>query len=230
MNKDETVKAVTFDAGGTLIHLTERVGTTYSRIAESFGIAAGAECLETAFREVWKATPRPFSPPHGLSEEAWWKSVVTAVFESAAGPDFTDPDNFDVFFRTLFDYFGKPGVWALDADALDLLEHLSSRGIRTGIISNFDSRLYSILEDLEVSRFFDPVVISDRVRASKPDRKIFDCAISILDLPAAQILHVGDDPVCDVRGAEAAGMRTFLVGRRAGTLNQIIDKLPLAQT
>ena len=33
------IKAVSFDAAGTLIQLAEEVGTSYSRVAASFGVA-----------------------------------------------------------------------------------------------------------------------------------------------------------------------------------------------
>lgn len=41
---------------------------------------------------------------------------------------------------------------------------------------------------------------------AKPDPKIFARAAQLLGIPAAQIAHVGDDPLLDVLGAQRAGM------------------------
>ena len=40
------IKAVSFDAAGTLIQLAEEVGTSYSRVAASFGVASNGEEVE----------------------------------------------------------------------------------------------------------------------------------------------------------------------------------------
>lgn len=226
---NQTIKAVSFDAGGTLIHLCEPVGTTYSRIAGEFEIQAQPEPLELAFRSVWKATPPPFSGDCEMGEATWWKMVVKKVFETALGTtEFTSVANFDNFFDHLYGHFAEPGAWELDADALAVLDQLKELGIKTGIISNFDDRLLRILSDLKILDFFDPIVISNEIRSSKPAPEIFRFAISEFGLPAESILHIGDDPVCDVEGAKAAGMETHLVGPKGGKLIEIIPKLPLA--
>lgn len=48
---------------------------------------------------------------------------------------------------------------------------------------------------------------------AKPDAAIFHAACAALELQPAAILHVGDDPLLDVAGAHAAGMRTAWLNR-----------------
>ncbi len=55
----------------------------------------------------------------------------------------------------------------------------------------------------------DPV----RGGAAKPDRRIYDELIAVAAVPAASILHVGDDAYADVEGARRAGMRTAWMNR-----------------
>lgn len=226
------IQAVTFDAGGTLIHLVEPVGESYSRVAREFEIEADPATLERFFREVWKETPPPFisGAEEGVSERSWWKLLVGEVFaRSLASRELTSSSIFDQFFDRLYDHFAEPGVWELDPDALEVLDEIGRRGVRSAIISNFDERLLKILADLEVLDRFDPLVISNNLNFSKPHPAIFQFAIDQLDLPAEAILHVGDDPVSDVEGATALGMQSFLVGRGKGQLIEILSKLPLAE-
>ncbi|WP_265442745.1 HAD family hydrolase [Flexivirga meconopsidis] len=56
-----------------------------------------------------------------------------------------------------------------------------------------------------------PGVFSNEVGVAKPRPEIFAEARAVLDVPAEQVLHVGDNPVADVQGAQAAGMVAALV-------------------
>jgi putative hydrolase of the HAD superfamily len=49
---------------------------------------------------------------------------------------------------------------------------------------------------------------------AKPDRRIFEHLFERAGVQAADVIHVGDDPVTDVAGARAAGCRTVWVNRR----------------
>ena len=59
----------------------------------------------------------------------------------------------------------------------------------------------------------------------KPDRRFFDAAADALGVPAGQVLHIGDDPLLDVQGAQQAGMQTVWVNRnhQAWPLSQAPD-------
>jgi putative hydrolase of the HAD superfamily len=58
-----------------------------------------------------------------------------------------------------------------------------------------------------------PVLISGEVGAEKPDRRIFEMALRAVGAEPGATVFVGDDPVRDVGGAAAAGMRTCWLGR-----------------
>ncbi len=58
----------------------------------------------------------------------------------------------------------------------------------------------------------DPV----RAGAAKPDPRIFAHLVEVAGVPAASILHVGDDALADVEGARAFGLRTVWMNRSGG--------------
>ena len=91
------------------------------------------------------------------------------------------------------------------------LRGLRDRGLRIGVVSNFDGRLPGLLAGLGVAA--DAVVWSTRASAAKPARAIFAAAASALGVPLDQLCHVGDDLVADVRGAEAAGAQAIHLDR-----------------
>jgi putative hydrolase of the HAD superfamily len=57
-------------------------------------------------------------------------------------------------------------------------------------------------------------VSAREVGASKPQPAIFRAAVEKLGVAPHEVLHVGDDPVLDVGGARAAGLRTAWINRR----------------
>lgn len=60
-------------------------------------------------------------------------------------------------------------------------------------------------------------VSASEVGVAKPDTAIFQHACERLGIAAEQVLHVGDDPLADVIGARAAGMRTAWINRNGAT-------------
>lgn len=211
---DPAIKSLSFDAAGTLIHLREPVGVSYAAVAARHGVIVSSDRLDRAFRAVWKRTPLPFSPEAGETdphEQAWWSRLVSSVF-TEAGAGFDSATHYDAFFTDLYDHFESPGTWQLDPAAPALLEAAANR-YRLIILSNFDHRLRRILRDLEVLDFFEHVILSCEQRCSKPDPHLFSHAAMTLGLSPGEILHLGDDPICDWQGAQAAGFAHFRVGR-----------------
>lgn len=66
-------------------------------------------------------------------------------------------------------------------------------GIRTALVSNFDTRLRRILRELGADGLFDALAISAEVGAEKPNPVLFGAACAALGLPPEQCVHVGDD-------------------------------------
>ena len=65
----------------------------------------------------------------------------------------------------------------------------------------------------------------DDVAAAKPDPEGYAATCARLGVAPAAILHVGDDPICDWAGAEAAGFRHFRVGRDQQSLRDLLVEL-----
>jgi putative hydrolase of the HAD superfamily len=93
-------------------------------------------------------------------------------------------------------------------DAAPALERLRCLGPLVAITNgNAD------LERIGLADCFDAVIASERVGVAKPDPRIFELALARLDLPAADVLHAGDDLHTDVGGALAAGLQAAWVHR-----------------
>jgi putative hydrolase of the HAD superfamily len=208
------LKAVFFDAAGTLITTRRPVGEGYARVARDFGANVTAQEVGAAFR-------RAFSKAHGLAfgpgrstdelrrlERQWWYERVA---ESFAG--LHRFDDFDAYFNALFDFFGDPANWIAYDDVPVALEQLKRAGLRLGVISNFDARLYALLTGLGLAPFFDSVTISSEAGYAKPAPELFAFALRRMEVEPRHALHVGDAAHLDVAGANAAGIEAILIQR-----------------
>lgn len=86
-------------------------------------------------------------------------------------------------------------------------------GIELGVLSNFDSRIYSVLQDLGLRDFFTSITIATQVRAAKPDPQIFAIALEKHNCSPDDAWHIGDSIAEDYHGAKAAGLRGIWINR-----------------
>lgn len=115
--------------------------------------------------------------------------------------EFDYPDHLvDPAFRIFWEH--RNAVTLFD-DASELLPPLKER-YTVGAITNGNADVHYI----GVGHLFDFVVSAAEAGAAKPSPIIFNQALEHAGVRAAAAVHVGDDPISDVRGANKAGMRT----------------------
>ena len=69
------------------------------------------------------------------------------------------------------------------------------------------------LHRIGLGEYFVATVTARTVGVGKPHPRIFERAVACLGLPAAQVAHVGDDPLLDVQGAQRAGLVAVWLNR-----------------
>jgi len=97
--------------------------------------------------------------------------------------------------------------------AKKILKILSLNGFKLGLISNFTYAplIYAALRKLDLSRFFDVVLVSADIGWRKPHVRIFNEALRRLGVSAGEVIYIGDSPDEDIKGAKDVGMRTIHV-------------------
>ena len=222
------IKAIFFDAVGTLFDVKGSVGHVYLSYATKYGVPDTPQMVESlnkAFKETMKTMPAPIfsvERPEKLKqcERLWWFDVVHAVFYRVGMFE-----RFDDFFDEVFDAFGNAKHWELFPETREVLTKLKERGFELGILSNFDSRFFQVARALQIQQFFDSVTISSLAGAAKPATKIFAYALEQHMLDSTEVLHVGDHRVEDLKGAQEAGLCAVLIDR-SGTVSYDDHTLP----
>jgi FMN hydrolase / 5-amino-6-(5-phospho-D-ribitylamino)uracil phosphatase len=73
------------------------------------------------------------------------------------------------------------------------------------------------LQRCGIAHYFEGHVTAISAGAAKPDARIFSQLCAAAEVPAAQVMHIGDDPHADVVGAVQAGMQAAWLNRDAKT-------------
>ncbi|TAJ22930.1 MAG: HAD family hydrolase [Nitrospirae bacterium] len=227
------IKVVFFDAAGTLFHVKGSVAEVYLAYAEPYGVRRTPELLEAvnaAFRRAFRDAPPPIfavTEPADIKrcERLWWFDVVHNVFYRVGMFE-----GFDEYFESVFQAFAGPQHWALCADTLGALKALKEDGYELGIISNFDTRLFSVLRGLGIADLFDTVTIASLAKAVKPAPRIFHLALDQHAVDPEEALHVGDSFRDDVEGARKAGLAAVLIDRGQASDRIVQDATPMIQT
>jgi len=200
------VKAVFFDAGGTLIHLD------HARIAATMARVLGG----------------PFDPEALAGAEYDGRAAVEALI--AGNGTGTDNERWSVHFRAMLGALGvgdaefaavAPAIrqehlehhlWSVvTPGTADALESLSRGGWVLGCISNADGHVAERLEAEGLLRHLRFVVDSGAVGIEKPDPRIFELALEQAAVRAADAYYVGDVYPIDCVGAQRAGMVPVLL-------------------
>ena len=114
----------------------------------------------------------------------------------------------------------------------ELLAYLEERDLPYGVISNLsisaDNLRQRIKEVLGVH--VDLVFTSGESYYRKPDKNLFELAGRQAGLPLEKILYIGDNPLCDYKGARDAGMQAiYFNSPRHSPFVLEADKIPLEE-
>ena len=92
-----------------------------------------------------------------------------------------------------------------------VLEHLKQKGYPMVLVSNFYGNINQVLKDAGIDGYFEDVIESAVVGVRKPNPAIFALGVFALDLPASQVLVVGDTYGKDIIPAHKLGCHTLWI-------------------
>ncbi|KXN85365.1 Haloacid dehalogenase-like hydrolase domain-containing protein 3 [Leucoagaricus sp. SymC.cos] len=228
------IRLVTFDALHTLITPRRPIHVQYSEVFAPFLGVLDPNLIKRSFNVALKDV-QVESPAYSQGADAWWGEVIRRTALGAGADERVLDASIHKIVPTLLERFSSREGYTAFEDAIPTIQHLHDElGVATAVISNGDSRIRSVIRDLGFPPYLSPIILSEEEGVEKPARKIFERALSLvnvnngktsIDLKMTECLHVGDELVCDFQGASEAGMQGFLL-RRTGPDGEQAHKEP----
>ncbi|KAI8093444.1 HAD-like domain-containing protein [Halteromyces radiatus] len=218
MKNASRIKLITFDAYNTLFRPKGSLSAQYAHEASKVGIQVSPESITQHFGKAYRKQLQK-SPFYGIGQgmttEQWWKELVYATFLEAGVRQKDMDRHFPKLFKSLYTRFRTKEGYSIFPDVIGTLQELQNRGIRMGVISNSDERLLSVMESLQLEKYFDFILPSCLAGHEKPRPEIFQKALHLTDqdIHVDEALHVGDDLEKDYFGAVSAGWHGVLLKR-----------------
>jgi FMN phosphatase YigB (HAD superfamily) len=214
------VKTITFDFWGTLLfdgpssddRYKKRRLTEIEKLLGAAGMSVSAAALDRAYDESGTYLGRIWQTTKDVPVQDHVRAILAAV---DSGLPRRVPST---LMTALVDAYSAPILVvppAVDDSALAALQALDGAGYTLAIVSNImrtpGVTLRRLLERFRLLSFFKHATFSDEVGIRKPAPEIFALTLRAVGGEPATAVHVGDDPVLDVLGAHAAGMRVVQV-------------------
>ena len=107
-------------------------------------------------------------------------------------------------------------------DVSSVVIELYRRGYRLGIIANTitETEIPDWMESDGLTEYFKAVVLSSKVSVRKPNPEIYWEASRRIGIEPARCAYVGDNPVRDVEGCQAAGYGMMILIHEPATLKK----------
>ncbi|MBI1735677.1 MAG: HAD family hydrolase [Candidatus Rokubacteria bacterium] len=214
------IRTITIDFWGTLLfdgpgsddRYKRRRMADFEAILEAEGVPATAAALDRAYEASGSFLAGVWATYRDVPVDQHVKAIVDAV----------DPGLYDDLPASaraaLLDAYARPALLVpptVDDGAPAALETLCSRGYTLAVVSNTmrtpGTTLRKLLERYRILGCFEHVTFSDEIGVRKPDARIFHLTLQAVGGDVGSSVHVGDDPILDVGGARAAGMRAIQV-------------------
>lgn len=214
------VKTITVDLWGTLLfdrpssdnrYKKRRLADIESLLAAA-GLTVSTAALDRAYDESGTYLSRIWATQRDVPVDDHIRAVLAAI--DSGLPKRVPPS----LMAALVEAYSRPILVvppAVDDTALAALESLSGGGYALALVSNVmrtpGAALRRLLERFRLLGYFQHTTFSDEVRLRKPAREIFHITLRAVAGEPETSVHVGDDPILDVQGARAAGMRVIQV-------------------
>ena len=213
------IRGVIFDLGSTLIRfegewpeILQESSQVLAKQLERDGYHLDESFIEEFIQEMQDS--------YHLRERDWVERTTSSLLRKvmARFGHREVPD--EVIERAIFQFFNvSEARWSPMEGVYAVLDELRVKGMCLGIISNAgdEGNVQRLIDNAQLRPYFRPIYISAALGIRKPNPKLFEMILETWDLPADQVVMVGDNLGADILGAQNAGVHQIWLTTQADT-------------
>lgn len=161
------------------------------------------KCMATGF--TWHTPDEDYS---NLIGDKWWEFMNRKISDDYISLG-VDADVAQKAASLVRKNIKNVESYTLYPDAVDVLEKSLKKGHKNVLLSNNYPDLVEVLDKLDLTYYFDNIIVSANYGYDKPRNELFDIAKALY--PNEEYIMVGDSITADIVGGNNAGMKTILV-------------------
>ncbi|CAI5498553.1 unnamed protein product [Closterium sp. Naga37s-1] len=209
-------RALLVDAAGTLVEPSEPVTKVYASLGRKYGVKYSEDEILQRYRHAYIQPWRKSILRYEDDARPFWQYVVS----ESTGCNHPD------YLEELYQYYTTKEAWRLtDPHAKEAFTAIRDAGVKIAVVSNFDTRLRTVLKELDCHDWFDAIAVSAEIQAEKPNPVIFHSACDLVGVDPHHAVHVGDDRRNDLWGARDAGCSAWLWQDDVHSFHDVARKL-----
>ncbi|CAF0998189.1 unnamed protein product [Rotaria sordida] len=219
------IQLITFDVHNVLLTVQNGAPYQYARLArqhlniESFDESLLRTNFIQAFRTLNKIHPG-YGVHTNISSRQWWTLIIEYTFKDYR----LSSIQIEKLSKIIYDEFAQGYMWIKNLQADYILKKLKQKKI-LGIISNFDERLESLLEQHNLRQYFQFILTPRNCGLYKPQKEIFSYAANLANIQSNNNLcHIGDDIKLDYHAAQAANCHVLLLSKDEKSKNILLNE------
>ncbi len=207
-----TYRAISLDVGYTLLAPVHEANHVVRQLLDTLGVHPTDAALTAAYEHAEVLFHHRYNQP---LNDTWGSDAgISGFFEEyyallLGHLGIGDDDHRHA--RAIIGHYLEPSNWQLYPGVRATLEALRARGLRVGIASDWGTDLRAILRAHGLVPLLDWAVISGGIGSAKPAPAFYRQVVARAEVPAATILHIGDNYRADVLGARTVGMAGALI-------------------
>ncbi len=198
-----------WDFDGTLVYSNPLwSNTVYNSLKEI------APNVNIKFTEIRKCMAKGFTwhmPDNDYSSligDKWWDFMNNKISDDYIRLG-VDSDTAIKASKLVRNNIKKSENYTLFPDTVKALKYSLEKGCKNVILSNNFPDLAEVMEKLNLTKYFDNIIVSANYGFDKPRQELFNIAKSMY--PNSNYIMVGDSISADIIGGNNAGMKTILV-------------------
>jgi HAD superfamily hydrolase (TIGR01662 family) len=214
----ETVRAVFFDLGNTLMYDKNPWGELFKRAEVELWNSLHKVGVMSSGNELYGEQPTFFDYYYKLRAKNLDEPGILPVFKQLLADHQIQVSDQDLLTAFHSMYTITQDNWFVEEDAVPTLLTLKEYGYHLGIISNSanDENTYTLIDKGHLRSYFEFIISSAAFGKRKPHPGIFQAALDHFQFSAEQTVMVGDLLDADILGAHQIGMNTIWITRRLG--------------
>ena len=212
----QSIRTVFFDAGFTLIRPYPSTPEICQQVCQRLNLHIHLDAVKERMTEAQDYYYRQMR----LNRHTWGSEQAISEFwisyyMNLLRPFIEEHDEPRLYqlAQVINQEFDKHTSWEVYSDVFPTLEALRRHKYTLGVISDWGISLGPILRRLNLTPYFDCLLVSAVTRYAKPSPLLYEMALERANSIADYTLHIGDSYIHDVLGARAVGMTPVLLDR-----------------